>query len=115
LKHAQKAAELALDSPAVADILGWVMFKMGFFSVALQYVEKADKAEATAPGNFHLAMTYFELGEVQRGLRTLQAAKRMDPKAPEIQAAQELAQSAETAQGNGCSPDHSPFVPKELP
>jgi tetratricopeptide (TPR) repeat protein len=98
LKHAQKAAELAPDSPAVADTLGWVMYKKGLYAIALQHLEKADKAEPTAPRKCHLAMTYFKLGDAQRGFRTLQAATRMDPKAPEIQAAQELARSVEAAQ-----------------
>jgi len=74
------------------------MYKKGLYTIALQHLEKADKAEPTAPRKCHLAMTYFKLGDTQRGLRTLQAATRMDPKAPEIQAAQELARSVETAQ-----------------
>ena len=41
LMFAQKAAEVAPDSPVVQDTLGWAFYRKGMYADALKYLERA--------------------------------------------------------------------------
>ena len=41
LKYAQRAAELAPQSPAYADTLGWILYRQGLYPSAVKYLEQA--------------------------------------------------------------------------
>ena len=86
LKYAQKAKELAPDSPAVDDTLGWTYFQKGLYALAVAHLEGAAK-EGTALRKYHLAMAYTKAGDPTRGRQTFDAAFQMDPNLPEAQAA----------------------------
>jgi tetratricopeptide (TPR) repeat protein len=97
LQHAQRAAELAPEAPAIQDTLGWVLYHKGLYSAALPYLEKAAEKEPSARRKCHLAMVYSKLGDPERALKDLEAAVKLDPNVPEIQAAQRLLDEAQGA------------------
>jgi tetratricopeptide (TPR) repeat protein len=89
LKYAQKARELAPDSPAVHDTLGWVYYQQGLYPLAVVQLEAASAKGGTAVRKYHLAMAYLKVGKTERGRQTLDAALKMDPKLPEAQVARQ--------------------------
>jgi len=90
LKYAQKAKEIAPDSPAVDDTLGWTYFQKGMYSMAVTYLESAIAKEGTAVRRYHLAMAYQKAGDPKRGRQLLESALKLDPNLPEAQAARQL-------------------------
>jgi tetratricopeptide (TPR) repeat protein len=90
IKYAQKAKELAPESAAVDDTLGWTYFQKGLYSMAVTYLEGATAREGTARRKYHLAMAYLKAGDQKRGRQTLDAALKMDPNLPEAQAARQV-------------------------
>ncbi len=90
LKYARKGAELAPDAPAVENTLGWVLYRKGLYSMAIPHLEKAASREPNARRECHLAMAYLQVGDKERGQRSLLAAMKLDPNLPEIKNAQLL-------------------------
>jgi tetratricopeptide (TPR) repeat protein len=90
LRYAQQAKEVAPDSAAVDDTLGWTYFRKGLYPMAVTYLESAAAKEATARRKYHLAMAYLKAGDPKRGRRVLDEAVKMDPKLPEANMAREL-------------------------
>jgi len=90
LKFAQQAKEIAPDSPAVDDTLGWTYFKKGMYPMAVTYLESASAKESTVRRKYHLAMAYLKAGDPGRGRRVLEAALKMDPKLPEADEARRV-------------------------
>ena len=90
LKYAQQAKEIAPDSPAVDDTLGWTYFQKGMYTLAVTHLESATAKEGTAIRKYHLAMAYQKAGDPKRGRQVLEAALKMDPNLPEAQAARQL-------------------------
>ncbi|HLJ77239.1 MAG TPA: tetratricopeptide repeat protein, partial [Acidobacteriaceae bacterium] len=95
LQYAQKASELAPDTPAVENTLGWVLYKKGLYSMALSHLEKAADKEPSARRKAHVAMAYLRMGDQDQGQKNLNAALKLDPSIPEIQAAQQMLYEAE--------------------
>lgn len=89
LKYAQKAKELAPNSAAVDDTLGWTYFQKGLYSMAVTHLEGAIAREGTARRKYHLAMAYLKAGDPKKGRLTLDAALKMDPTLPEAQTARQ--------------------------
>jgi tetratricopeptide (TPR) repeat protein len=79
LKFAQKAAEIAPDNPAVEDTLGWIYYRKGIYSTAVNYLKMAVSKEPTPRRQFHLAMSYLKSGDQARGQSMLQGALQQDP------------------------------------
>jgi Tfp pilus assembly protein PilF len=94
LKIAERAKELAPDNPAVDDTLGWVLFRKGIYTSAVQHLENSVKRGPTATRHAHLAIAYAARGDRQRGLEQLQAAIKLNQTAPEVVAAQKLLAAA---------------------
>jgi tetratricopeptide (TPR) repeat protein len=90
IKYAQKAKEVAPDSAAVDDTLGWTYFRKGMYAMAVTHLESATAKEGTALRKYHLAMAYLKAGDPKRGRQTFEAALKMDPKLPEAQVARQL-------------------------
>lgn len=90
LKYAQKAQELSPDTPGVEDTLGWVLYRKGLYSVALQHLEQAASLKGPVASKYHLAMAYARAGNMERGRATLQAALKVDPNTPEAKMAKEV-------------------------
>lgn len=85
LKYAQQAEELAPNSAAVQDTLGWIYYKKATYSTAVTYLETAVKKDPTPRREFHLAMSYIKSGNRDLGQKTLQLAIQQDPKLPETE------------------------------
>jgi len=70
-----KKAKEAANEPHIADTLGWIMYKQGDYSGALQLLqESAGKLPNVPEIQFHLGMTYYMLGEEGRARVALQNA-----------------------------------------
>ena len=79
LKYAQQAGELAPDSPAVQDTLGWAYYRKGNYEGAIRYLKKAVEKEGTPRRKYHLGMAYLKAGNQDLGQRMLTAALAADP------------------------------------
>ena len=90
LKYAQQAKELAPESPAVDDTLGWTYYQKGLYSMAVTHLEGAVAKEGTARRNYHLAMARLKAGDAKRGRDALNTALKMDPSLPEAQLAKQM-------------------------
>jgi Tfp pilus assembly protein PilF len=90
LKVAQRAKELAPDNATVDDTLGWVFYKKGLYTNAVQYLESSVKRQSNAIRHAHLALAYAKRGDTVRGLEQLQAAIKLNPTLPEVVAAQKV-------------------------
>lgn len=89
LRYAQKAKELAPDSPAVDDTMGWIYYQQGSYPLAVIHLEAATAKEGTAVRKYHLAMAYLKAGKPDRGRQTLDVALKMNPNLPEAQVARQ--------------------------
>jgi tetratricopeptide (TPR) repeat protein len=89
IKYAQKAKEVAPESAAVDDTLGWTYFRKGMYAMAVTHLENATAKDGTALRKYHLAMAYLKAGDPKRGRQTFEAALKMNPKLPEAQAARQ--------------------------
>jgi Tfp pilus assembly protein PilF len=90
LKNAQLAKELAPDSPAVDDTLGWIYYRKGIYLTAVKHLESSVAKEGTAVRKYHLGMAYLKAGDHKRGQQTIDAALKLDAKRPEAQEARRL-------------------------
>ena len=88
LPYAQKAHELDPGNPHTADTLGWIYYRKGMYSSAITQMEAgAAQDQGNAVIKYHLAMAYAKSGDAEKGLATLQAALKLNPKLPEAQMA----------------------------
>ena len=90
LKYAERAKELAPDNPEIEDTLGWVLYRKGVYDVALRHLNAAVTTGSTPQREYHLAMTYFKLGNHKKEQEVLQAALIKDPNLSEAKLALEL-------------------------
>lgn len=90
LKHAQKAVEIAPQDPDSADTLGWVLYQKGLYSEAIKQLERAAATKRNVAYQYHLAMAYAKVGQQDRAKTTLNAALKVNAKAPEAEAALKL-------------------------
>ncbi len=91
LQLAQKAKELAPDSPAVDDTLGWAYYHKGLYGTAIPHLERAARGkETTALRKYHLAMAYWKAGEHAKARAALGQARKLDPQLPELKIAESL-------------------------
>jgi tetratricopeptide (TPR) repeat protein len=90
LKYAERAKELAPNNPEIEDTLGWVLYRKGVYDVALKHLNASVATSSTPQREYHLAMTYFKLGNRKKGQEVLQTALRQDPNLPEAKLALEL-------------------------
>lgn len=83
LNFAQRAKDLEPANPSVDNTIGWIMYRKENFRPALEMLEKAAAKTPDPVVKYHLAMTYFKLGDVNRGRQALLTALKVDPKLPE--------------------------------
>ena len=99
LQLAQRAKELAPENPAVDNTLGWAFYHKGLYGSAVQHLERAASGRnATALRKYHLAMAYWKAGEAAKARAALADARRLDPRLPELKAAEEMMSAVRTAQ-----------------
>jgi cytochrome c-type biogenesis protein CcmH/NrfG len=79
LTYAQQAVQIAPGNPSIQDTVGWVYYRKGDHQRAVQHLKVAVDTEPTPRRQYHLAMGYLKLGDLQQGGRLLQAALKADP------------------------------------
>jgi tetratricopeptide (TPR) repeat protein len=79
LKLAQQAVEVAPDNPAVQDTLGWIYYRKGMYSMAVEHLKVAAMRQANPRRDFHLGMAYLKAGDPSRGQKMVTLALRSDP------------------------------------
>jgi tetratricopeptide (TPR) repeat protein len=79
LRWGQRALELAPNSPAIEDTLGWVYYHKGLYRGSIEYLSAAMKAQPTPSREYHLGMSYLKAGNVQIGQRLVSEAVQKDP------------------------------------
>jgi Tfp pilus assembly protein PilF len=79
LHFAQRAVELAPTDAAALDTLGWVHYRMGEYTTAVDYFKNALAKRSSPALEFHLAMCYIKAGDPDRGRTMLADALRRDP------------------------------------
>jgi tetratricopeptide (TPR) repeat protein len=77
---AQKAKELAPQSPYVLDTLGWIYYRKGLYSLAAVELERAVGDAQRPTSQYHLGLTYNRLGDTTKGGRLIAAALAKEPK-----------------------------------
>lgn len=91
LKLAQRGKEVAPENPYVTDTLGWVLYRKGLYTLALQHFEyAASSKDAIGIHKGHLALAYFKLGRQREGKLNLDAALKLDPNLSRTKLYQEL-------------------------
>ena len=72
---ARKARDLQGDDPAIADTLGWVLYKRGDYQQALAILqESAEKVPDSPEIQFHLGMTAYMMGQTDLARSALKKA-----------------------------------------
>ena len=91
LPLATKAQQIAPESAAVLDTLGWVQYRRGAFADAEKILLKAtERAPNNGAIQFHLGMTYAKLGKRNDAVSTLRRAAQLDPKLAQSERIQSL-------------------------
>ena len=77
LRLAQQAREIEPRDPAVADTLGWILFKQGDYPFALGLLQESSRALPAVPEiHYHLAMAHLKMGETNQARAALDQALR---------------------------------------
>src|SRR4029453_19349747 len=75
LQLAQTANQMAPDEPHINDTLGWIYCKKNMGSVAIPYLERSIKVDATDPAvHYHLGIAYLQAGDPGRARKSLETA-----------------------------------------
>jgi tetratricopeptide (TPR) repeat protein len=77
--YIQKALALNPDSPAIIDSMGWVLYKLGDYSGARDYLERAYRLEQDPEIAAHLVDVRWAQGEHDQALELLHAALERNP------------------------------------
>jgi Tfp pilus assembly protein PilF len=98
LTYAQRALELAPENADTGGTLGWIFYRKGLYTNALKHLENAVARDAQSTTEnalirkYHLAMTYWKIGDQNRGTETFQSALKINPNLIEVQTARQLLQ-----------------------
>lgn len=77
--YIQKALAMNPDSPAIIDSMGWVLFKLGEYSAAREYLERAYRLEQDPEIAAHLIDVHLALGERDTAAELLKTALARNP------------------------------------
>jgi tetratricopeptide (TPR) repeat protein len=80
LKYAQRAKELVPESSQIQDTLGWIYYRKGMYQLAARELGAALARETRPSIQFHLGLTYQQLGNTEKGGRLVAAALAVNPK-----------------------------------
>ncbi len=85
LKLGQRALELAPENAAVQDTVGWIYYRKGIYTAAVEHLKEAVAKEPTARRQFHLAVSYLKTGDRELGQKILAGALKQDPNLPKTE------------------------------
>ena len=91
--YIEKALALNPDSPAIIDSMGWVLYKLGDYSGARDYLERAYRLEQDPEIAAHLVDVRWALGEHDSALELLRAVARAQSRRPPPQRGRRTAPS----------------------
>ncbi|HFE49000.1 MAG TPA: tetratricopeptide repeat protein [Chromatiaceae bacterium] len=74
-----RALKLRPDSAAVMDSMGWVLYRMGRYDEALEYLRKAHEKLPDGEITAHLAQVLWAAGERRKASGLVKAALKKDP------------------------------------
>jgi len=77
--YIQKALAMNPDSPAIIDSMGWVLFKLGDYPAAREYLERAYRLEQDPEIAAHLIDVHLALGERDAAAELLKTALARSP------------------------------------
>jgi tetratricopeptide (TPR) repeat protein len=77
--YIQKALAMNPDSPAIIDSMGWVLYKLGDYNGARDYLERAYRLEQDPEIAAHLVDVRWALGEHDQAIELLHAALERNP------------------------------------
>ena len=77
--YIQRALAMNPDSAAIIDSMGWVLYKLGDYRGALDYLERAYRLEPEPEIASHLVVTRWHLGEHDSARELLQDALKQSP------------------------------------
>lgn len=85
LDYIRRALELAPDSAAILDSMGWIQYRMGNHSKALNYLRRAYEADQDPEIAAHLGEVLWVTGEQDRAREIWERARSQDPDNPVLQ------------------------------
>ncbi len=69
------------NNSAYLDTYGWILYKLGRYEEAAQYIQKAiDAGGASAVVHEHLGDVFFKLGNTEKAMEIWKRALEMNPK-----------------------------------
>jgi len=77
--YIQKALAMNPDSPAIIDSMGWVLYKLGDYGAARDYLERAYRLEQDPEIAAHLIDVRWALGDHDEALELLRTALERNP------------------------------------
>jgi Flp pilus assembly protein TadD len=77
--YIQKALAMNPDSPAIIDSMGWVLYKLGDYGAARDYLERAYRLEQDPEIAAHLIDVRWALGDRDEALELLHTALERNP------------------------------------
>jgi Flp pilus assembly protein TadD len=77
--YIQKALAMNPDSPAIIDSMGWVLYKLGDYRAALDYLERAYRLEQDPEIAAHLIDVRWALGERDQARELLRTSLEKNP------------------------------------
>jgi tetratricopeptide (TPR) repeat protein len=82
--YIERALALNPDNAAIIDSMGWVLFKLGDYATARDYLERAYRLEAEAEIAAHLVDARWQLGERESALELLRQSLEANPDSPHL-------------------------------
>jgi tetratricopeptide (TPR) repeat protein len=80
--YIQRALAMNPESGAILDSMGWVLFRLGEFELALDYLERAYRLLEVTEVMAHLIDVHWALGNQSMALEMLDEALRQSPDDP---------------------------------
>jgi tetratricopeptide (TPR) repeat protein len=77
--YIQRALAMTPDNAAIIDSMGWVLYKLGDYRAALDYLERAYRLEPEPEIASHLVAVRWQLGEHDGARELLQQALKQSP------------------------------------